>query len=56
MKTPKELSRGAIDEFKSIYQDEIGTVLSDEEVQELAVQLLQFFGILTKSRSEENQG
>ena len=48
MKTPNQLSREAIDEFKAIYQDEFGDLLSDEEVQEIATRLLRFFGILTK--------
>ena len=48
MKTPKQLSREAIEELKAIYQDEFGEVLSDDEVQETAVRLLRFFGILNK--------
>jgi len=49
MKTPQQLSREAIDEFKAIYQEEFGEVLSDDEVQEIAMRLLRFFGILTKN-------
>ena len=45
----QQLSREAIDEFKIIYQEEFGDVLSDNEVQEIAIRLLRFFGILTKS-------
>ena len=52
MKTPQQLSREAIDEFKAIYQEEFGEVLSDDEVQEIAMRLLRFFGILNK----ENPG
>ena len=48
MKTPQQLSREAIDEFKAIYQDEFGEELSDDEVQEIAMRLLRFFGVLTK--------
>ena len=48
MKTPQQLSRQAIDEFKAIYQEEFGQSLSDEEVHEIAVRLLRFFGILNK--------
>jgi hypothetical protein len=48
MKTPNQLSREAIDEFKAIYQEEFGEVLSDDEVQEIAMRLLRFFGILNK--------
>jgi len=46
MNTPQQLSREAIDEFKAIYQAEFGKVLPDEEVQEIALRLLRFFGIL----------
>jgi hypothetical protein len=48
MKTPQRLSREAIEEFKSIYQDEFGEELSDDEVQEIATRLLRFFGVLNK--------
>ena len=48
MKTPQQLSRQAIDEFKTIYQEEFGVNLSDDEVQEIAMRLLRFFGILVK--------
>ena len=50
MKTPQQLSREAIDEFKAIYQEEFGEVLSDDEVQEIAMRLLRFFGILNKGK------
>ena len=48
MKTPNQLSREAVEEFRAIYQEEFGEVLSDDEIQEIAMQLLRFFGILTK--------
>ena len=48
MKPPQQLSREAIEEFKAIYQDEFGQELSDDEVQEIAMRLLRFFGILSK--------
>jgi hypothetical protein len=52
MKTqPQQLSREAIDDFKAIYQDEFGDILSDDEVREIAMRLLRFFGILTKGDS-----
>lgn len=51
MKTPNQLSREAIEEFKAIYKDEFGEVLSDDEVQEIAMRLLRFFGILSKGDS-----
>ena len=50
MKTPNQLSREAIDEFKAIYQEEFGEILSDDEVQEIAMRLLRFFGILNKGK------
>jgi hypothetical protein len=50
MKIPQQLSREAIEEFKEIYKDEFGKHLSDAEVQEIAMKLLRFFGILTKSQ------
>lgn len=46
MKTPQQLSREAIDEFKAIYKDEFGKTLSDDEVKEIAMRLLRFFGVL----------
>ena len=49
MTTPQQLSREAIDEFKAIYQEEFGEVLSDDEVQEIAMRLLRFFRILAKN-------
>jgi hypothetical protein len=48
MKTPQQLSRQAIEEFKTIYQDEFGRSLTDDEVQEIALRLLRFFGILSR--------
>jgi hypothetical protein len=46
VKTPSVLSQEAIDEFKSIYQEEFGKILSDDEVKEIATRLLRFFGFL----------
>jgi hypothetical protein len=46
MKTPQQLSREAIDDFKAAYKEEFGQELSDDEVQEIALRLLRFFGIL----------
>jgi hypothetical protein len=54
MKTPQQLSREAIAEFKSIYKDEFGQDLSDDEVQETATSLLRFFGILRPQNQNEN--
>jgi hypothetical protein len=50
MKAPQQLSREAIDEFKVIYQEEFGEILSDDEVQEIAMRLLRFFGSLNKDK------
>jgi hypothetical protein len=50
MNTPQQLSRKAIEEFKAIYQEEFGKLLSDDEVQEIAMRLLHFFGILSKDQ------
>ena len=49
MKTPQRLSREAIEEFKAIYQDAFGAELSDDEVQEIAMRLLRFFGVLNQA-------
>lgn len=53
MKTPQQLSREAIEEFKAIYQEEFGKTLTDDEVQEIALRLLRFFGILQKPLPDE---
>ena len=55
MKTPQQLSRQAIDEFKVIYQAECGQELSDDEVQEMAIRLLRFFGILVSPDHGETE-
>ena len=47
MRTPQQFSREAIDQFKTIYKDEFGNTLSDDEVKEMATRLLRFFGILS---------
>lgn len=48
MKTPQQLSRQAIDEFKAAYEEEFGQTLTDDEVKEIALRLLRFFGILNQ--------
>ena len=53
MKTPQQLSRKAIEEFKAIYQEEFGETLSDDEVREIATRLLRFFGILNRPENHE---
>ena len=50
MQTPNQLSREAIEEFKEIYKEEFGETLSDDEVREIAMRLLRFFGILNKRK------
>lgn len=50
MQIPNQLSREAIEEFKAIYQGEFSEALSDDEVQEIAMRLLRFFGILNKGQ------
>ena len=54
MKTPQQLSCEAIEEFRAIYQEEFGKRLSDDEVQEIALRLLRFFGILNGSDSDDS--
>jgi hypothetical protein len=54
MKPPQQLSREAIDEFKAIYQEEFGVILSDDEVQEIAMRLLRFFGIINRPLPDNN--
>jgi hypothetical protein len=53
MKTPEQLSRQAIEDFKAIYMEEFGKTLSDDEVNEIAVRLLRFFGILVPPSQDE---
>ena len=54
MKTPNQLSREAIEEFRAGYLEEFGERLSDEEIQEIAMRLLRFFGIMNKSNPDGN--
>ena len=49
------LSRQAIDEFRAHYEDEFGVVLSDEEIQEMALRLLEFFGLIVKGHPPKDQ-
>jgi hypothetical protein len=53
MTTPNQLSREAIEDFKAMYQEEFGQTLSDDEVQEIALRLLRFFGILSQSKGSK---
>ncbi len=51
MNTPHQLSRETIEEFRQIYAAEFGERLSDDKIQEIALNLLRFFGILAKDNS-----
>jgi len=51
VETQQQISPDAIEEFKTIYQDEFGLRLSDEEAKEMALRLLRFFDILLRSGS-----
>ena len=45
MKTPQQLSREAIEKFRAVYQDEFGECLFDDEIKEIALQLLRSLGV-----------
>lgn len=53
METPNQLSREAIEEFRTIYEEEFGKRLPDDEVQEIALRLLRFFGVLNMESPDE---
>ena len=40
---------------RAIYEDEFGQRLTDAEVQEIALRLLRFFGILLQPSPDETQ-
>jgi hypothetical protein len=48
MQTPQQLSQQAMEEFRAIYEAEFKQRLTDDEVREIALRLLRFFGILLK--------
>jgi len=54
MKTLQQIAREAIDEFKAVHQTEFGQRLTDDEVREIAIRLLQFFGILSHPSTDNN--
>jgi hypothetical protein len=56
METPSQLSREAIEEFRTIYEEEFGKRLTDDQVQEIALRLLHFFGVLNMESPEEEPG
>jgi hypothetical protein len=53
MKTSQQLSQQAIKQFKSIYQEQFKKRLSNDEVKEIAICLLRFFGILSNTSQFE---
>jgi hypothetical protein len=50
---PQRLSREAIDQFKAIYLEEFGEILSDDEAQQMGYEVLHLFWILLRSSSDE---
>jgi len=46
MEIPQQLSRQAIEEFKTIYLEEFGRALSNGEAEEMALRLLRFLETL----------
>jgi hypothetical protein len=46
MEIPHQPSRQAIEEFKTIYLEEFGRVLSNDEAEEMALRLLRFLETL----------
>ena len=53
METPNQLSQEAIEEFRTIYEEEFGKRLTDDEIQEIALRLLRFFGVLNQKNQDE---
>lgn len=43
-----KLSQPALDEFKAIYEEEFGEMLSDDQAQEMASRVLRLFYLLSK--------
>lgn len=52
MEIPNQLSREATEEFRTIYQEEFGKRLTNDEVQEIALRLLRFFGIVNGPKED----
>ena len=50
MKTPKSLSENAIQAFRAAYEAEFQEKLTDEEVREIAYNLLRFFEVIRKMK------
>ena len=55
MTTPQKCRREAIGEFKTAYREGFHENLSDGEVNNIAVRLLLFFGVLRQSTPGEDQ-
>lgn len=49
MDSSPQLSQRALEEFRNIYEDGFGLRLSDDELQEIALRLLQFFRVLEQA-------
>ena len=45
-----QLPRGAVEEFKTIYEKEFGKMLTDEKASELALDVYEFFKIVTRKK------
>jgi hypothetical protein len=46
MDAPRQLSRQAVEEFKTIYREEFREDISDDQAQEIALRLLRLFDLL----------
>jgi hypothetical protein len=51
MNNKKRISQEAIAAFKAAYEAEFHETLTDEEVQEMAINLLRFFGVLRRGEA-----
>ena len=49
------LSRKAIDEFKEICRDEFGADLSDTEAEQRALEVLEFFWLLSVGDADDSE-
>jgi hypothetical protein len=50
---PHKLSAEALREFKEIYLEEFGEVLTDDEAEAIAVRVIKFFNILVYGKNRE---
>lgn len=51
---PAKLSREAIEEFKKIYQEEFGRIITDAEALEMGQRLVNLFQILYRPLPDES--